>query len=100
MAGLLGLSVAELGGYCGEEEGRMDEDMEEGGFEEFRVDFEYEYDAPRFFDFCRWESDGEAMVSERWFDSVPSNPPSRKMTNTFAFIALLNDAFVGIVNID
>lgn len=61
----------------------MDEDMEEGGFEEFRVDFEYEYDAPRFFDFCRGESAGEATVSERWFEWAPSNPPSRKKEELF-----------------
>lgn len=70
MAGLLGLAVAELGGCCGEEERRMDEDMDEGGYEEFQVYFEDAYDAPRFFDFCRWKSDGEARVSERWFESA------------------------------
>jgi len=42
------------------------------------VDFDYEFDAPRFFDFTRPESELEVRQSEAWFDSASSYPPSRK----------------------
>lgn len=62
-------------------DGEMDEEMEDfvgGYFEVSEVDFDYEFDASRFFDFTRPESSLEAEHAERWFESAPSYPPSRK----------------------
>ncbi|KAG5558449.1 hypothetical protein RHGRI_008401 [Rhododendron griersonianum] len=60
-------------------DGEMDEEMEDfvgGYFEVSEVDFDYEFDASRFFDFTRPESSLEAEHAERWFESAPSYPPS------------------------
>ncbi|XP_058205348.1 protein TPX2-like [Rhododendron vialii] len=60
-------------------DGDMDEEMEDfvgGYFEVSEVDFDYEFDASRFFDFTRPESSLEAEHAERWFESAPSYPPS------------------------
>ncbi|KAH7692462.1 TPX2 protein [Dioscorea alata] len=40
------------------------------------VDLDYEFDAARFFDFCRAESDVEFREAELWFESAGSYPPS------------------------
>ncbi|XP_039126563.1 protein TPX2-like [Dioscorea cayenensis subsp. rotundata] len=40
------------------------------------VDLDYEFDAARFFDFCRAESDMEFREAELWFESAGSYPPS------------------------
>lgn len=60
----------------------MDDEMEEPvgdfGFGELEPDLDYEFDSPRFFDFCRGETAAEVMAAERWFASAPSYPPSRK----------------------
>lgn len=57
----------------------MEEDMEmEEVFVVHEVDIDYEYDAPRFFNFTREETQDEAHVLERWFESAKSYPPSRK----------------------
>ncbi|GAB2294077.1 hypothetical protein Dimus_028294 [Dionaea muscipula] len=40
------------------------------------VDFDYEYDAPRCFDFTRPESPLEVDAAECWFQSAKSYPPS------------------------
>lgn len=56
--------------------------------EEFTVqviDPEYEFDAPRYFDFARPESDSEAREAERWFDTAGTCPPSRKLSFSFFF---------------
>ncbi|XWS38469.1 hypothetical protein CRYUN_Cryun19dG0133900 [Craigia yunnanensis] len=55
----------------------MEEEMEiEPVFEVREIDFDYEFDAVRFFDFTREESPAEAREAELWLDSAPSYPPS------------------------
>ncbi|KNA05984.1 hypothetical protein SOVF_185230 [Spinacia oleracea] len=66
----------------------MDEEMEMEEeiiqvYEVFEIDFDYEFDATRFFDFTRPESEAESRFSESWFGKAPSYPPS-------PFIAQLN----------
>ncbi|KAK9668247.1 hypothetical protein RND81_13G044600 [Saponaria officinalis] len=64
----------------------IDMDMDEGDIQVYDVvelDFEYEFDASRFFDFTRPESVAEARVSELWFDSAPSYPPSPFVAKLF-----------------
>ncbi|XP_010546073.1 PREDICTED: uncharacterized protein LOC104818265 isoform X2 [Tarenaya hassleriana] len=55
----------------------MDPEMSGAGFtvEEFDIDFEY--DAPRFYDFSRPESDSETKEAELWFERSGDYPPSR-----------------------
>ncbi|OWM88419.1 hypothetical protein CDL15_Pgr003831 [Punica granatum] len=54
-----------------------DEDMEvEEVYLVHEVDLDYEYDAPRYFDFTREESPAEARQVERWFESAKCYPPS------------------------
>ncbi|KAM0046062.1 hypothetical protein Hdeb2414_s0009g00311521 [Helianthus debilis subsp. tardiflorus] len=48
-------------------------------FTAVEFDVDYEFDAPRFFDFAREESVHEASDAELWFDSAQSYPPSRKL---------------------
>ncbi|XP_035831063.1 protein TPX2 isoform X5 [Helianthus annuus] len=45
-------------------------------FTAVEFDVDYEFDAPRFFDFAREESVHEASDAELWFDSAQSYPPS------------------------
>ncbi|XP_019451543.1 PREDICTED: uncharacterized protein LOC109353657 isoform X2 [Lupinus angustifolius] len=40
------------------------------------IDFEYEFDAPRFCDFTRPETFMDAFEAEQWFDYATSYPPS------------------------
>ncbi|KAL7229602.1 hypothetical protein ACSBR2_008163 [Camellia fascicularis] len=60
--------------------GDMDEEMEDFVGDYFQgvseVDFDYEFDAARFFDFTRLESYSEAQDAERWFQSAGTYPPS------------------------
>ncbi|CAA3009748.1 Hypothetical predicted protein [Olea europaea subsp. europaea] len=53
----------------------MDEEME-GSFMDNEIDFDYEFDAARFFDFSRAESLAETRYAELWFQSAGSYPPS------------------------
>ena len=59
----------------------MDEEMEdEMGLVDcldLEIDFEYEFDASKYFDFCRPESPSEARNAELWFETAASCPPSR-----------------------
>ena len=72
----------------------MDEDqdlLEEFVREEFvsdEIDLDYEFDAARFYDFSRTESDWEVNEAELWFESAKGYPPSRK------FFAHLNRLFI------
>ncbi|KAL9249048.1 TPX2-like protein, partial [Drosera capensis] len=65
----------------------MDEEMVECEvlpmFEAVEVDFEYEFEAVRFFDFCRRETEDELMEAEAWFESAPSYPPSPFVAKMF-----------------
>ncbi|GAY41330.1 hypothetical protein CUMW_058610 [Citrus unshiu] len=61
----------------------MDEEMEELVLtaepimaEEFEVDFDYEFDAPQYYDFTLPETPAKAREVELWFDSAASYPPS------------------------
>ncbi|RWV80021.1 hypothetical protein GW17_00058762 [Ensete ventricosum] len=60
--------------------GAMDDEMVEavqGVFVCFKVDLDYEFDAPRYFDLGREETPAEAWAAELWFDTAGSYPPSR-----------------------
>ncbi|XP_048501057.1 protein TPX2 isoform X2 [Beta vulgaris subsp. vulgaris] len=59
----------------------MDEEMEMEEeivqvYDVVEVDFDYEFDAARFFDFTRPESETESRLSESWFHDAPNYPPS------------------------
>ncbi|GMY17438.1 protein TPX2-like [Fagus crenata] len=57
----------------------MEEEMEEFVMEPFvceETDLNYEFDAARFYDFTRPETDWEAIEAECWFESAQPNPPS------------------------
>ena len=56
-----------------------EEDMEvEHVFVAHEIDLDYEFDAARFFDFCRPETPAEAREAESWFETAGSYPPSRQ----------------------
>ncbi|XP_033509115.1 uncharacterized protein [Nicotiana tomentosiformis] len=59
---------------------QMDGEMEDFSVECLNVypeiDWEYEFDAPWFYDFCRPESPSEAAEAERWFQTAGNYPPS------------------------
>lgn len=42
------------------------------------IDVNYEYDAPRFFDFTKQENIFDDCEAEHWFEFAQSYPPSRK----------------------
>ncbi|XP_042503645.1 protein TPX2-like isoform X2 [Macadamia integrifolia] len=57
----------------------MDEEMvdiSEGRFSPVEIDFDYEFDACRYFDFIRKETPAEAREAELWFETAGSYPPS------------------------
>lgn len=53
------------------------------------IDFGYEYDASRYFDFTREETAAEARAAELWFETAQSYPPSPFV----AKLVLRNDVF-------
>ncbi|GAB4856973.1 hypothetical protein Ancab_014886 [Ancistrocladus abbreviatus] len=64
----------------------MDEDMEESDvqiFEVVEIDLDYEFDAARFFDFSRPETEAEAREADSWFEAAQSYPPSPFVTKLF-----------------
>ncbi|XP_042477134.1 uncharacterized protein LOC122058579 [Macadamia integrifolia] len=64
----------------------MDEEMVdvfEGRFSSVEIDFDYEFDSCRYFDFSRKETPAEAREVELWFETAASYPPS-------PFVAKLN----------
>ncbi|KAM3248058.1 protein TPX2 isoform X1 [Capsicum annuum] len=57
----------------------MDEEMEDFIVEcsdVYEIDSEYEFDAARFYDFCRPESTSDAEEAERWFQTAGNYLPS------------------------
>ncbi|XP_065870851.1 protein TPX2-like isoform X2 [Euphorbia lathyris] len=56
----------------------MDFEMEEFFVEPMPQDFDidYEFDAPKYFDFTRPESDSDIEEAQRWFQTAGSHPPS------------------------
>ncbi|KAJ6701609.1 TARGETING PROTEIN FOR XKLP2 [Salix koriyanagi] len=69
----------------------MEEEMEVEFmvFEAREVDLDYEFDAPKYFDFTRRESIAEARDVQRWFNTAPSCPPSPFVAK-FAYSLLEN----------
>ncbi|CAN6466499.1 unnamed protein product [Victoria cruziana] len=59
-------------------EDEMEEMMGEGdeGFSSLRIDLDYEYSAPRFYDFIGMETTDDSQEAETWFDSAGSDPDS------------------------
>lgn len=58
----------------------MEEDMDieaESLFEAHEIDLDYEFEAPRFFDFTRKETWVQTRQAELWFRSARTYPPSR-----------------------
>ncbi|KAK4338334.1 hypothetical protein RND71_042821 [Anisodus tanguticus] len=56
------------------------EDMVEYTFMAVEIDLDYEFDAPRYFDFCCDESLPVTRLAESWFESAGSYPPSPFVT--------------------
>lgn len=52
----------------------MGDEME--GWSDKECDPDYEFDAARFYDFCRSETRSEAEAAERWFEYAGTCPPS------------------------
>ncbi|CAH9086287.1 unnamed protein product [Cuscuta europaea] len=52
------------------------EDMVEYTFTVVEIDLDYEFDAPRYFNFCGGESPVEARAAESWFETAGTYPPS------------------------
>ncbi|KAB5573655.1 hypothetical protein DKX38_000849 [Salix brachista] len=67
----------------------MEMEVEFMVFEAREVDLDYEFDAPKYFDFTRRESIAEARDVQRWFNTAPSCPPSPFVAK-FAYSLLEN----------
>ncbi|XP_019172637.1 PREDICTED: protein TPX2-like isoform X2 [Ipomoea nil] len=52
------------------------EDMVEYTFTVIEIDLDYEFDAPRYFDFSCEESPADSRSAESWFESAGTYPPS------------------------
>ncbi|XP_044506608.1 uncharacterized protein LOC123226166 [Mangifera indica] len=57
-------------------------EMEEFMVDEFVLDFDYEFDAPQYFDFSQPETFEETTETERWFESAASYHPSSFIPNS------------------
>ncbi|KAL8171012.1 hypothetical protein V2J09_022816 [Rumex salicifolius] len=73
----------------------MEEDMDVDVYEVVEVDLDYEFEASRFFDFTREETEEEACEAENWFESGKSYPPSPFVANLFS----IENIFAGSVNV-
>ena len=60
-----------------EEEEELEEFVRETFLYE-EIDLDYEFDAARFFDFNRTETEWEDRLAESWFESARGYPPSRE----------------------
>lgn len=54
-------------------------EMEVEVFQVLEIDLDYEFEAARFFDFTREETEEEVCEAEFWFETAKSYPPSRKL---------------------
>ncbi|XP_050223148.1 protein TPX2-like isoform X2 [Mercurialis annua] len=54
----------------------MDELFNESSYGDEEIDFDYEYDAAKYYDFTRPETEFEAYQAQRWFVTASSYPPS------------------------
>ncbi|XP_068635908.1 protein TPX2-like [Aristolochia californica] len=61
----------------------MDDEMEDFEEQHLETDFDYEFDAPRYFDFLLGETFEEVQEAELWFQTAGSYPPS-------PYVAILN----------
>ncbi|XP_020106302.1 protein TPX2-like [Ananas comosus] len=64
----------------------MDEEMDdafEGASWRYEFDLDYEFDAARYFDFGRPETQSEAREAELWFETAGSYPPSPLIAQIF-----------------
>ncbi|PKU72939.1 protein TPX2 isoform X2 [Dendrobium catenatum] len=66
----------------------------EVNFLSLEVDFDYEFDASRYFDFVREETPSEAWEAEFWFETAGSYPPSPFISK----MVLEKNIFAGTVN--
>lgn len=67
--------------FSGKDREKMDDVILETAEEWFSVeeiDIDYEFDAPKYYDFSRPETDLQAGEAELWFESAGSCIPSRK----------------------
>ncbi|PKA60451.1 hypothetical protein AXF42_Ash008511 [Apostasia shenzhenica] len=48
-------------------------------FLSLEIDFDYEFDASRYFDFVREETASQEWEAQHWFDMAGSYPPSRAL---------------------
>ncbi|KAM1141940.1 hypothetical protein ACFX2I_041855 [Malus domestica] len=70
----------------------MDEEMVEfvrKAFKGGEIDMDYEFDAPKFYDFTRPETGREAEEAEEWFLSAEGYQPSCKRFQKHWFVVLL-----------
>ncbi|RZC57695.1 hypothetical protein C5167_005003 [Papaver somniferum] len=58
------------------EEEEEDEEYDGRNAVEVKIDLDYEYDATKYFDFSREETEFEAANAEMWFDRAGDYPPS------------------------
>ena len=61
-----------------------------------KFDIDFEFDAPRFYDFSKPELDLETEETEHWFESAGNYPPSRKIC---IFFDNLMEIFVFLIMI-
>lgn len=61
------------------------------------IDMDYEFDAARFHDFTRAETESEAGDAERWFDFAGNYPTSRKIFFQSISEKIFSDQFLYIV---
>lgn len=66
----------------------MEEEDRVHVYDVVEIDFDYEFDAARFFDFTRPESLAESRLSESWFSSAPDYPPSPFVAQLFSLNGL------------
>lgn len=65
--------------------------------DDFEFDIDFEFDAPRFYDFSRPELDSETEEIETWFQSSGNYPPSRKIrTHSISTILFTIDFLLNI----
>ncbi|KMZ62351.1 hypothetical protein ZOSMA_46G00180 [Zostera marina] len=57
----------------------------------YEVDFDYEFDASKCFDFSREETEMEARVAEMWFQTARGHDPSPLVAKTSTGVDFLKD---------
>lgn len=83
-------------------ERKMDEEMKDfmrKAYEGDEIDLDYEFDAPKFYDFTQPDSDLEATEAEDWFQFAGSYPPSRKRFRE-TFVCYFASSYSQTMNLD